>query len=148
MNMNGPDPVILAIGGVTVAAFVIWGIVRAINDWKWFVQFRQRRHVLCSFVVVAACLWWPFSWLILLHGQWTLHRLGWIKLWPVLPGLVAGLWFHQRDAVEYSVMGVATLILLAGLTWLGTRSAAALLAAALLALLISTPTSWLLYGSL
>ena len=50
-------------------------------------------------LVIAALVGWladkivpgdlPYGWLVADDFPWRDYRLGWIKMWPVLPGLVA-----------------------------------------------------------
>ncbi|MBI3861129.1 MAG: hypothetical protein HY290_04455 [Planctomycetia bacterium] len=132
--------IVTAIFGVVIAALVIWGIVRIIND-------RRRLRVARRAAAVAACLWLPFTWLVLTRGPWDSYRLTWIKMWPILPGFLPGaLLFHpQQEALEFSTMAVTTLVLLLALTWLGCRGRGSLIAAVLVALLISIPTAMIAY---
>jgi hypothetical protein len=103
---------------------------------------KPRRRVWVSLTIVATCLYVPFAWLVLEENHWSDYRLFWLKLWAVLPGFIPGaLLFHPHDAAEFTAMGVTTLLLLVGLTWLGSRGWKCLLAAALIALLISIPSS-------
>ena len=61
---------------------------------------------------------------------------------PHLPGMIPGAFlFHPHEAAEFTAMGVTTLLLLVGLTWLGSRGRYRLFSAALIALLISVPSS-------
>lgn len=101
-----------------------------------------RQRVGLSLAVVAACLYLPFSWLLVTENNWSDYRLFWLKLWPILPGLIPGAFlFHPHDVAEFTTMGVTTLLLLVGLTWLGSLGWKRLLAAAVIALLISIPSS-------
>ena len=103
---------------------------------------KKQRRVGLSLAVVAACLYLPFSWLLVTEGKWSDYQLSWLKLWPILPGILPGAFlFHPHDVAEFTTMGVATLLLLVGLTWLGSLDWKGLLAAAVIALLISIPSS-------
>src|SRR4051812_47226650 len=83
------------------------------------------RTVGVSLAVVAACLYLPFSWLLLIAYPWGGgYRPHWVNLWPVLPGfafgtLPGGLIFHRHLPYETETMAAAALVLLVGLTWLG-----------------------------
>lgn len=102
----------------------------------------KRRRVGLSLALVAACLYLPFSWLLLEENNWSEYRLFWLKLWTILPGLIPGAFlFHPNDVAEFITMGLTTLLLLVGLTWLGSLGWKRLLAAAVIALLISIPSS-------
>lgn len=103
---------------------------------------KNRWRVSLSLAVVAACLYLPFSWLLVTENNWSDYRLSWLKLWPILPGILPGAFlFHPHDIAEFTTMGVTTLLLLVGLTWLGSRAWKHLVAAAVIALLISIPSS-------
>lgn len=103
---------------------------------------KSPRHVGRSLAVVAACLYLPFSWLLVTENNWSDYRLFWLKLWTILPGFLPGAFlFHPNDVAEFVTMGITTLLLLVGLTWLGSLARYRLLAAAAIALLISIPSS-------
>lgn len=103
---------------------------------------KSRRRVGLSLAVVAACLYLPFSWLLMEENNWSDYRLSWLKLWPILPGILPGAFlFHPHDVAEFTAMGVTTLLLLVGLTWLGSLGWKHLVAAVVIALLISIPSS-------
>ena len=105
-----------------------------------------------SLAVVGLCLYAPFSWLLLIDYPWgSGYRIFWLKLWPILPGFLAGflpgpLLFHRHLPYEFHTMGVTTVILLAGLTWLGSSRQRRLVTAALLALLVSVISATIAYG--
>lgn len=134
--MNSPSEMVSAVFGVVLAALVVWGIVRIAND-------RRRLRVAVPAAFVAACLWLPFGWLVLMRGGWSDYRLSWLKMWPYLPGFLPGaLLFHpQHDALQFSTMAVTTLLLLIALTWLGCRGRRGLVAAVVVALAISIPSA-------
>jgi hypothetical protein len=135
-----PSDVASAVLGAAAAAFVIWCIIRLVND-------RRLPKVVVSVAVVGACLWLPFSWLVLMDGGWSDYRLSWLRMWPILPGFVPGLWlFHPHDALEFSTMAATTLIMVAALTWLAYRNRVGIIAAAIIALLISIPTAQVAYA--
>ena len=135
-----PSDVASAVFGAAAAAFVIWCIVRLVND-------RRPLNVAVAVAVVGACLWLPFSWLVLMDGGWSECRLSWLRMWPILPGFVPGLWlFHPHDTLEFATMALATLIMIAALTWLACRSRVGMIAAAIIALLISIPTAQIAYA--
>lgn len=103
---------------------------------------RSQRHVGRSLAVVATCLYLPFSWLLVTENNWSDYRLFWLKLWTILPGFLPGaLLFHPSDVAEFVTMGITTFLLLVGLTWLGSLGRYRLLAAGVIALLISIPSS-------
>lgn len=99
-----------------------------------------------SLGIVSACLYLPFSWIGLIDYPWAGgYRLHWLKMWPVLPGFVPGALIHPHDR-ELLLMGATTLLLLVGLTWLGSIGKKCLIAAAGVAVLISVPSALLAYA--
>ena len=139
--MSTSSDIASAVFGTAAAAFGIWCLLQFVNN-------RRLPKVALPAVVVGACLWLPFSWLVLMPGRWDSYRLSWLKLWPILPGFVPGaLLFHPHDALEFSTMAVAASITMIGLTWLGCRGRKSLIAAAIIALLISIPTTCIAYGA-
>lgn len=132
---------VVAVFGVVIAAVVVRRIVQIAND-------KRAIRKLVPELVVAACLWWPFSWLLLMEYAWNDYRLSWLKMWPLLPGLFPGMWlFHPtHELLEFGTMAVVTLALWLGLTWLGKRGGAGLAAAAVLALASSIPTACIAYA--
>ena len=104
-----------------------------------------------SLAVVATSLYAPFGWLLWIDYPWGGgYRLFWLKMWPILPGFLAGilpgaLVFHRHLPYEMRVMGATTLLLLAGLTWLGASRERRLAMAAFLALLVSLPSAIVAY---
>jgi hypothetical protein len=138
--MNSASDIVSGFFGVIASAFGIWLAVQIIND-------RRKLKIAYVTVAVGACLWLPFSWLVLMSGGWDEYRLSWLRMWPILPGLVPGaLFFHPNDAIEFSVMGATTLMIVSSLIWLGCRGRISLLAAVTIALMISMPTSHIAYA--
>src|SRR4051812_46441592 len=64
------------------------------------------------YLVTLACLYLPFAW-VLGDYPWDSYRWQWVKLWPVLPGLVAGLLFHPNDTAMTLVSGATAVLLVA-----------------------------------
>ncbi len=97
-------------------------------------------------LLVAVCvLYLPFLWILLIDYPWDGYRFFWLKLWLILPGLLAGLPFHPNDFREFTAMGVATLLLVGLVTWLGSFKRSWLLVLAVLALALESYTSMLAY---
>jgi hypothetical protein len=66
------------------------------------------RRVRLSLGIVAASLYLPFSWLLVTETDWHAYQRSWIKLWPILPGLMPGaLLFQLRQDVRRSFCGSA-----------------------------------------
>ncbi len=108
---------------------------------------RRRRSVGVAMAVVSACLYAPFGWLLTVDHGWGDYRLLWLDLWPVLPGFVVGaLAFHGNDLLEFGTMGLTTLALLTGLTWLGARGGWRLAIAGAIAMAVAVPQGFITYG--
>lgn len=105
---------------------------------------RVRRGLL-TFAAVFIALYAPFAWLLYLDFTTNNYHFQWLCLWPVLPGLVAGLpfkaWYDDPGLIVAS--GAATLLCLALLTLVGTRYRSGLVIAVVVASVISIPTSFL-----
>lgn len=100
-----------------------------------------------AFGVVAACLYVPFGWLLLEDWHWQGDHGIWLRMWPILPGLLpAAVLFHPQESLELVVMSLITLTLVVGLTWLAARGRWSLLAAAGIALLVAIPTSYVAHS--
>ena len=42
-------------------------------------------------LLVLFCLYAPYAWLVLIDYPWDSYRWQWIKMWPVLPGILVHL---------------------------------------------------------
>jgi len=105
---------------------------------------RNRRWAV-SYFVTLACLYLPFTWLILMNYPWDSYRWHWIHRWPLAPGLPAGLFFHSNQFVESFVAGMMTLGLVILLTWLGARGRKSFIAVNGLALILAGMESFVAY---
>lgn len=90
---------------------------------------------------VAAGLWLPFAWLVLVDHPWNGYRWFWIQSWPILPGFIAGLPFYENEPRMFAVMGLAAAGLFAFLVWLGAPGGWRRVLAVGLALCASVPAS-------
>lgn len=104
---------------------------------------RSRPWVVPYFITLA-CLYLPFAWVIWDY-PWDGYRWYWVKLWPVLPGLVAGMFVHPHDSAVALISGAVAVLLMALFTALGTSGRTALVAANGIALIGSGLESWLAY---
>jgi hypothetical protein len=134
--------IVAAVLSISFGAFFVWATVRIINNW-------HKPRVASPAVVVGACLYLPFSLCILMPNGYDPNWTSWFKIWPILPGSVpAGFLFHPgNDALEYCAAAVSTLVLMVALTWLGNRGRKGLIAAAVIALLISVPTAYFVHSA-
>jgi hypothetical protein len=96
------------------------------------------------YFVTLACLYLPFAW-VLCDYRWDSYRWHWVKLWPVLPGLVAGLFVHPNDYAMALISGTMAVFLIVLFTTLGTSGRKAMVVANGLALVGSALESWLAY---
>lgn len=96
------------------------------------------------YLVAVACLYLPFAWVILAY-PWDDYRWHWIKLWPILPGLVGGMFFHPRDTLMAPVAGTVAILLVILFTAIGRKGQVALILANVIALVGATLESWLAY---
>lgn len=107
---------------------------------------QKPRQRILSLGMVGACLYLPYSWILLIDYPWTGgYRLHWLMGWPVFPGFIAGTLIHPHR-YETLAMMVTTMLLLFGLTWLGAIGKRCLIAAIACALLISVPSAALAYA--
>ena len=99
-----------------------------------------------SYLVTVACLYWPYAWLLLIDYGWNAYRWFWIAMWPVLPGFTAGMVVHPNETAMRYAMGLATCLLIALFTWLGSFGRRALVASSIVALIGSGLQSGLSYA--
>lgn len=105
-----------------------------------------RKRIWASCGIVAVGLYAPFSWLLLEDQNWSDYRLFWLYRAPILPGFVPGaVLFQPNEALMFTTMGITTFGLLVSLTWLAAKGQKRLLAAIVIALLVSAPSAWLAY---
>lgn len=97
------------------------------------------------YLVTLGCLYLPFGWVVWDY-PWDGYRVHWIRLWPVLPGLVAGMLVHPRDELMILISGLVSLLLLALFTALGTRGRRTLVVANGLLLIAAGVESWIAYS--
>jgi hypothetical protein len=107
----------------------------------------SRRRLAASLLATLAGLYLPFTWLLVMDYPWNGYRLHWLKLGPALPGFLAGVPFHPRHAHAVAAMAVATALVAAGLTYLGTRCRRGPLVAGLLAAAVSVPNAVVAYAA-
>ncbi len=61
--------------------------------------------------MVLLSLYAPYSWLLLIDHPWDSYRWHWIRMWPVLPGLLVHAIpavHRQPERVAYLAMGLVT----------------------------------------
>jgi hypothetical protein len=92
----------------------------------------------------VACLYLPFAWVVWDY-PWDDYRWSWIKLWPVLPGLVAGIFVHPNVDLMGLVSGTTALLLVALFTRLGASGRAALIGVNAIVLIGAGLESWIAY---
>jgi hypothetical protein len=109
------------------------------------LQNRYRRRWAVPYFVTLACVYLPFSWLVLTDYPWGDYRWFWIKLWPVLPGLPAGMFFHPNDSVEFFVSGIVTVGVVVLLTRVGASGRKSLIVTNGIALILAAMDSFIAY---
>jgi hypothetical protein len=81
-----------------------------------------------SYLVTIACVYLPYSWVVLQDYPWNGYRWQWITLWPILPGLIPGMlcFSHTGSAFPFLMAGFTGLIvaLFTGLGSFGRRALA------------------------
>ncbi len=88
----------------------------------------MRNRILPSLVLNLAAAYAPFLWVFLMDYPWGEYRWLWVKIYPVLPGLVLvelprsllGLPRWNSEVLLFATAGVATLIMLAVATAAGS----------------------------
>ena len=118
------------------------------DDWRRRGGPRARRRR--SIIATAILLWAPQSWIILMPGAWHGYRLGWIKMFPILPGLLPSLLVRRfgfdSDAVLFVTATIVTLLIAAIAIWIGSRGRGWLVLIATLLALYGTGTAFILHG--
>ena len=98
--------------------------------------------------LTLACLYLPYAWLVLGGWPWHDYRVSWIKMWPILPGIMAGILTipHGSNAVQYAAMGAMTAVGAGGFLLLAARSGRWVPIPTILALALSILNSWIAYA--
>lgn len=99
-------------------------------------------------LLVLACLYAPYAWLVLMDYPWDGYRWHRIKMWPVLPGILA----HASQTVHllpdwigYLIMAAATAGIVALITILAARSRRSAIIVSVIVGLLSSANSWIAY---
>jgi hypothetical protein len=129
---------------LTTLLFVLIGSAVAIRSLLAEPAGGRSRHWAVSYFVTLACLYLPFAWVVRDY-PWDSYRWGWIKLWPVLPGIVAGMFVHPSEYAMNLVSGAVAVLLVVLFTRLGSSGRRALLGASGIALIGSLFESWFAY---
>ena len=96
-DLGRPSALLIANARITLAFLLLAGSIATLLK-------RYRRRWAVPFFVTLALL--PaVPWLVLMGYPSDGSRWTWIKLWPVLPGLPAGFFFHPNDPVDFFVSG-------------------------------------------
>jgi hypothetical protein len=109
---------------------------------------RRRAPLWWRLALTLACVYLPYAWLVLGGGSWHDYRLTWIKMWPILPGLTAGLVVIPRgsNAVEFAAMGAMTAAFVGMFLLLAARSRRRVPIPTILALALSILNSCIAYA--
>ena len=60
-------------------------------------------------LLLLACLYLPYAWLVWIDDPWGAYRWFWVRMWPILPGLLVHAIpeVHRApDAVGFLIMAV------------------------------------------
>ena len=94
------------------------------------------------------CLYAPYAWILFVDYRWNDYRLFWLAAWPVLPGLVVGLFVRGSTPVTMAAMGAFTGAVVYA-TWLivrlGRRRRWIVIAVATVVLALSILNAWFAY---
>jgi hypothetical protein len=99
-------------------------------------------------LLVLVCLYAPYAWLILIDYPWNSYRWLWIKMWPVLPGILVLTSRAIRllpDWIGYLVMGAVTCGIVFKITLSAARGWQSAVIVSVLAALLSAANSWIAY---
>lgn len=107
-----------------------------------FLAPRARRALL----IILLCTYLPYAWL-LGDYRWDGYRWGWIGMWPILPGLVPGMYFlHGYGNLEFPCMALASVLFVAIATAAAARRGWVRLVTAAVVLAVSIANAWLAYA--
>jgi hypothetical protein len=99
-------------------------------------------------LLVLACLYAPYSWLVLIDYPWDGYRWLWIKMWLVLPGILVlvNQTIHLLpDWIGFLLMGTVTCGIVALITILAARSRRSAIIVSIVVGLLSCGNSWISY---
>ena len=109
---------------------------------------RDGARALPRVALALACLYAPYAWLVLIDHPWDSYRWHWIKMWPVLPGILvhASQTIHLLpDWIGYLIMGAVTCGIVALVTILAARGSRAAIIVSIVVGLLSSANSWISY---
>jgi hypothetical protein len=129
---------------LTTLLLILFGSVVAIRSFLAEPTGGRARRWGVAYFVSVSCLYLPFAW-VLWDYPWDSYRWGWVKLWPVLPGIAAGMFVHPHDSLMTLVSGAVAILLVALFTTWGASGRVALVGANGIALIGSVMESWLAY---
>jgi hypothetical protein len=130
--------------GLTTSLLLGTGAVLAVRSLVAGSADGRSRPWAVPYLVTLACLYLPFAW-VLGDYPWDSYRWHWVELWPVLPGLVAGMVVHPNDLAMNLAAGATSVLLVLVFTTLGTSGRKALVVANGFALVGAGLESWLAY---
>ena len=109
---------------------------------------RRRPPLWWRLALTLACIYLPYAWLVADGFPWRDYRLQWIKMWPVLPGLMMALVVGPQasNAAHFVAMGAMTVLGVGLFLFLAARSLKWLPLTTLVALALSILNSWIAYA--
>ena len=98
--------------------------------------------------LTLACIYLPYAWLLVGGWPWRDYRLAWIKMWPILPGLAAGILVIPRtsNTAQFAAMGAMTVAGAGTFLLLAARSRRWAPIPSAIALALSAFNSWIAYA--
>jgi hypothetical protein len=108
-----------------------------------------REGLLSRICLALGCFYAPYAWLLLMAYPWNAYRWHWIKMWPVMPGLLvhASQTIHsQPDWVGYLAMGGVTSVIITSIILLVRRNWQTAIVVSIVGGLLSSVNSWIAYG--
>ena len=98
--------------------------------------------------LTVACVYLPYAWLVLDGFPWRDYRLQWIKMWPILPGLITFFVVgpHGTNLLHFTAMGAMTVIALGLFLLLAARSRRWFPIPTVIVLALSAGNSWIAYA--
>jgi hypothetical protein len=105
----------------------------------------RRRIVMLRIVAVLIAIYAPYCWLLTMDYPWSSHRWTFIKMWPILPGLLPATLIMRMNSGMMIVAILTIVMILAAMTWAACRGWRLFLVVLTALLAISILESWCVY---
>ena len=110
-----------------------------------------RRRWTRASVAVLVATYLPQAWVVLMPGSWSGYRISWIKMYPILPGLLPaaiGRRFLRFDEwALLAVAGACTGLILVLAWWAASRGPRWLIVTSILLLVANIPLAFALHAA-